>query len=113
MRWALRRLRLALHLDMHQDASGAAVAARDRDQFVRVASAGLGIAHDPLQLLVQEAMSARPVDLGMDVREQERKEVGEIALQRLLPGAVVVAGCCGLVVVGHRRLGVRSIWAAV
>ena len=24
------------------------------------------------------------------------REVGEIALQRLLPGAIVVAGCCGL-----------------
>jgi hypothetical protein len=113
MRWALRRLRLALHLHMHQDASGAAVAARDRDQLVHVAPAGLGIAHDALQLLVQEAMPARPVDLGMDVREQERQEIGEIALQRLLPGAVVVAGCCGAVAVGHRRLGVRSVWALV
>jgi hypothetical protein len=97
---------------MHQDASGAAVAARDRDQFVCVAPAGLGIAHDALKLLVQEAMPALPVDLGMDVREQECQEVGEIALQRLLPGAVVVAGC-RLVAVGHRGLGVRSVWAGV
>ena len=95
---APRELRVArrLHFDVDQHPALGAVRRPDLDELIDVTPADLGLAHHLLELLVQRLVAARPVDLPVDLREQQRQERLEVSVQRFLPRAVVVGG--------HRRL---------
>jgi hypothetical protein len=69
---------LRLNLHMHQHPLLAAVAEVDLHQLVHHAPAQHSIERDLLQLFVQELMAGQPVDLGMDIREEEGHELLEL-----------------------------------
>jgi hypothetical protein len=87
-----------------------AVFGPDLDELIDVASAQLGLAHHLLELLVQRFVAARPINLRVNLGEQQRQERLEVSVQRLLPGAIVVDGhwqspCAGLAMI---RVGRKS-----
>jgi hypothetical protein len=100
-----RRLGLALHLDMYQHQVLLAVAAIDPDELVHQPPAKLGIAHHLLQLLVEEFIAPRPVDVRVGKRKEERHELGKVMLQGLFPGTIKVGH-------RHRPNTFSSIWAS-
>jgi hypothetical protein len=84
--------RLALHLNMDQHPGVAAIAPPDLHQRVGQATAQIGIPCDLLQFLIKQIVRTAPVDRRMRLREEEGEGVGQVAGERLLPGAVVVGG---------------------
>jgi len=71
------------------------------------APGGLGLAHDLLEFLIEKLHALGPVDLDVDGGEQQREELGEVALQRLFPRAIVV------VLDGGVRGGVSALMPGV
>src|SRR5207249_12035441 len=81
---------LRLYLAVDQDPLLDIVLAPDLHELIDVAPAGLRVGHQLLELLVERLVAARPVDLRMNLREQQRQERLEVEVQRLLPRAVVI-----------------------
>ena len=74
---------LGLDLDVDQDAAFAAVLSNHSDQGVRQAPTRAGLARQMPQLGIQEPVPPAPVDVGMDRREVEFQEGGELLMQRM------------------------------
>jgi hypothetical protein len=81
---------LGLDLDMDQDVALLPIPTHHPDQGVGEASTSSGLAPQLPQFGVQELMAQAPVDVGMDVGEEEFQEGGEELMQSLLPGVVEV-----------------------
>jgi hypothetical protein len=62
----------------------------DRVEPVDLPFAGLGVAEELAQFLVQGNVSAGPIDAGMHPGEAESQERFKIPVQRLLPETVVI-----------------------
>jgi hypothetical protein len=60
------------------------------EQLVRKASPDLGAADDLLELLIEAIVAARPVDVGSNGGNEELEELPQIALERVIPGRIVV-----------------------
>jgi hypothetical protein len=56
------------------------------DQFIGIASPQLSIAGHLLQFLVEKFIAPRPINPGVDRREEKGHERREIAFEHLFPG---------------------------
>jgi hypothetical protein len=74
------------------------------DELVGIAAAGVGVADDLLEFLIEESVAEGPVDAGMDAWKEQREELRKVAFEGLFPGAVVVAARRALGGVGHAKL---------
>jgi hypothetical protein len=81
--------RLPLDLDVEVDDLGLAVEAVDPEELVGEAPAELGVPDHLRELLVEALVAPRPVDLGVDLREEKLHEIGKKSIGDLLPRAVV------------------------
>jgi hypothetical protein len=75
---------LALHLDMQEEVLLGPIVRGDPVEPVDLPFAGLGVAQELAQFLVQGNVSAGPIDAGMHPGETESQERFEIPVQRLL-----------------------------
>jgi prepilin-type processing-associated H-X9-DG protein len=90
IRWRIESaVRLTLDFDMDQDPVLGAVVTADLEQFVDAMFAGLGVANDFLQFLIEWDRIVGPIDAGMDGGKAETQERLEVTVERQLPGTVV------------------------
>ena len=75
---------------MDQDPVLGAVVTADLEQFVDAMFAGLGVANDFLQFLIEWDGIVGPIDAGMDGGKAETQEGLEVTVERQLPGTVVI-----------------------
>jgi hypothetical protein len=80
---------LALHFNMDQQPSFGTVAPPDLNELVRPLNAKFGIRNRLAQLGIQRSPTATPVDIAMNLGEEESDERLEPQVHRFLPGFVV------------------------
>jgi hypothetical protein len=80
------RVVLTLHFDMHVNQIMLTLAGAHFHQFVGVTLPQVGVARQAGQLLVQGFITGRPVDVLVGLRKIAGDEIGEILINRLLPG---------------------------
>lgn len=86
----MNRNRLTLYLDVREHPGVLAGEQPHAYQLVDDLQPQISIAHDLLQLLIQEGIGARPVDFSVSLGEKEGEEVFQVLLQCLLPRAIEV-----------------------